>query len=169
MSRVLSAVGGVLLLGAIGVLFYGGWELSQDVARLSQQMQTLTDQVTVLNRRLQTLNELTYAFRPPVAESPNPQRRALKAEADNILQEAKTLSWAYYQGHGSFPRDADDIALRVPAGSGWNRPVVVAGGGPKAGTIRWLVSGNGTQAVTTRDQCYLVLARDGTSRQGCNF
>jgi hypothetical protein len=169
MNRLLSAVGGVLLLGAIGVLFYGGWELSQDVARLSQQMQTLTEQVTVLNRRIQTLNELSYAFRPPVAESPNPQRRVLKTEADKILHEAKTLSWAYYKEHGSFPRTADDIALHVPTGSAWNRPVVVAGGGPKARTIRWLVSGNGTQAVTSGDQCYLVLDRDGSSRQGCNF
>lgn len=168
-SRAMSLLSSIVLLGTMGALFYGGWTLSQDIARISQQTDALREQVSVLNRRVQTLNEILYALRPPAAQLPQAQRSALQAEANTILQEAKTLSWAYYKAHGSFPRRADDIALPVPAGSAWNRPVVVAGGGPEARTIRWVVSGNGTQVVTVGDQCYVVLARDGTSRQGCTF
>lgn len=160
---------GVLLLAAMGGLFYGGWTLSQEVARLTEQTDALREQVTVLNRQVQTMNEILFAFRPPAPELPQVQRSTLQAEADAILQQAKTLSWAYYKQHGSFPRGANDIGLSVPAGSAWSLPVVAAGGGPKARTIRWVVSGNGTRVVTARDHCYLVLERNGTARQGCNF
>ncbi|HEV8338088.1 MAG TPA: hypothetical protein VGR25_00335 [bacterium] len=168
-SRAISLLGGILLFGAMAVLFYGGRTLSRDIARISQQTDALREQVTVLNRRVQTLNEILYAFRPPGAELPQAQRSALQAEAERILAEAKVRSWAYYKEHGFFPRRADDIVLSVPAGSAWTPPIVVAGGGPKERTIRWVVTGNGTRIVTARDQCYLVLARDGTARQGCNF
>ncbi len=162
-------LGGILLLGALGALGYQGWLLSQDVAQLAEQTNALREQIIVLNRQVQTLNEILFAFRPPAPQLPQTQRIALQAEARAILQEARTLSWAYFKERGYFPRRASDIGLSVPAGSAWNNPVVAAGGGPNARTIRWVVSGNGTRVVTAENHCYLVLERNGSIRQGCNF
>ena len=56
------------------------------------------------------------------------RKKAYKAEADNILQEAKTLEWAYYQQWNSFDTTAalTSIALVMPGGSYWNAPTCVS-------------------------------------------
>jgi prepilin-type N-terminal cleavage/methylation domain-containing protein len=96
------------------------------------------------------------------------RKRAYKAEIDNILQEAKTLSWAYYQEHNRFPDSIDDIALQMPSGSAWNTPAATDGG--TAASIVWTASGRGDPfPVTSSDTCSVVLENTGDSSQGCNF
>ncbi len=96
------------------------------------------------------------------------RKRAYKAEADNILQEAKTLSWAYYQEYNTFSgiSSAADIGLTMPSGAAWNVPSPSLSGGT---AITWTMSGNGSFAVTTADTCYVNLNATGDSSSGCNF
>ncbi|MDQ7850717.1 MAG: prepilin-type N-terminal cleavage/methylation domain-containing protein [Armatimonadota bacterium] len=97
------------------------------------------------------------------------RKRAYKAEIDNILQEAKTLSWAYYQEHNVFPDDITDIALQMPAGSAWQTPTVSAGGG-SASSITWQAVGQSSGfPVGSSDSCSVVLSTNGDSNQGCSF
>ncbi len=96
------------------------------------------------------------------------RKRAFKAEIDNILQEAKTLSWAYYQERDIFPNVIGDIGLVMPAGSAWNTPAL-GGGGSALGFVTWTSSGNGTRPVTTTDLCSVTISAGGNSSQGCTF
>ena len=97
------------------------------------------------------------------------RKRAYKAEIDNILQEAKTLSWAYYQEHNLFPTAVAEIALQMPGGAAWQTPVVLAGGGSGA-FIQWTSSGQAAGfPVSTTDLCSITLSNDGNSDQGCSF
>src|SRR6266852_2476296 len=56
------------------------------------------------------------------------RKKAYKSEADNILQEAKTLEWAYYQQWNSFDTTAalTSIALVMPGGAHWAAPTCVS-------------------------------------------
>ncbi len=97
------------------------------------------------------------------------RKRAYKAEIDNILQEAKTLSWAYYQEHDTFAPigSAGDIGVVMPASSHWDTPTVVAA----ATTITWSAVGPGvfTGPILSTDSCFVTLNSDGSSTQGCSF
>ena len=96
------------------------------------------------------------------------RKRAYKAEIDNILQEAKTLSWAYYQEHNVFPTTITNIAMVMPVGSAWNTPAP-SGGGATA-FITWTSSGVGAPfPVVAGDLCSVTLSEDGNSEQGCTF
>lgn len=97
------------------------------------------------------------------------RKRAYKAEIDNILQEAKTLAWAYYQEQNFFPTAIGQISLQMPGGSAWQLPVVSNPGG--SGT-NVLVSSIGAAAgfpVGPADLCSVFLDNTGDSSQGCNF
>jgi len=97
------------------------------------------------------------------------RKRAYKAEIDNILQEAKTLSWAYYQEQNLFPTTLTDIALQMPAGSAWQSPVVAGGGGSGA-FITWSAIGQASGfPVTAGDSCSVTISNNGDSAQGCSF
>ncbi len=97
------------------------------------------------------------------------RKRAYKAEIDNILQEAKTLSWAYYQEHNVFPTTIANIALQMPGGAAWQTPIV-GGGGASAAFIQWTSSGQASGfPVSTTDLCSITLSNDGNSDQGCSF
>ena len=97
------------------------------------------------------------------------RKRAYKAEIDNILQEVKTLSWAYYQEQNLFPTTVSDIALQMPGGAAWQTPVITSGGGSTA-TILWTASGQTSGfPVTQTDLCSVSLSSDGDSTQGCSF
>jgi prepilin-type N-terminal cleavage/methylation domain-containing protein len=93
------------------------------------------------------------------------RKRAVKAEAANLLQELKTLSWAYYQEHNTFIANATSLGFSMPAGAAWNAP----SGSATASQVTWTVSGNGTKAATPTDLCSVVLTQNGSSTQGCNF
>src|SRR5438270_1209513 len=47
------------------------------------------------------------------------RKKAYKAEGDNILQEAKTLEWAYYQQYNTFDSAGTQIGLSMPGGAHW--------------------------------------------------
>ncbi len=97
------------------------------------------------------------------------RKRAYKAEIDNILQEAKTLSWAYYQEQNAFPTALSQIALQMPGGAAWQSPTV-AGGGGSAAFIQWQSIGQASGfPVTATDSCSVTLSNDGDSSQGCSF
>ncbi len=97
------------------------------------------------------------------------RKRAYKAEIDNILQETKTLSWAYYQEHDVFPGVISQIGVVMPGNAAWNTPVPSGGLGTTA-PITWTASGiAGGAPVETADTCSITLSSDGGSSQGCNF
>gem|GEM_PF-915511 len=97
------------------------------------------------------------------------RKRAYKTEADNMLQELKTLSWAYYHEHEFFPTAPADIPFEMPSGAVWNTPVVSAGGGSDT-FITWTTSGlSGGALVGPADLCSVTLSADGSASQGCNF
>jgi len=54
------------------------------------------------------------------------RKKAYKAEADNLLQEAKTLEWSYYQQYNLFDTTGASIGLVMHGGSHWN-PASVSG------------------------------------------
>lgn len=97
------------------------------------------------------------------------RKRAFKAEIDNILQEVKTLSWAYYQEHDEFPSSIANIAMSMPGGTVWTTPALVAGTGSTTADISWISSGNGTGVILAADTCSVQLSNDGDSSQGCTF
>src|SRR3989304_5648535 len=97
------------------------------------------------------------------------RKRAYKAEVDNVLQELKTMSWAYYHEHDQFPTAAADIPMAMPGGAVWNTPVVSNGGGANS-FIQWTSSGLGGGApVDPTDLCSVTLSADGSSPPGCRF
>ena len=95
------------------------------------------------------------------------RKRAYKAEIDNILQEAKTLSWAYYQEHNAFPGALSDIALQMPSGTVWNSPGLSAGGTTSA-FITWSSTGLSAPLSST-DICWITVSNNGDSDQSCTF
>ena len=97
------------------------------------------------------------------------RKRAYKAEVDNVLQELKTLSWAYYHEYNSFPSVVTDIAMEMPGGAVWETPVVSGGGGANA-FIQWTSSGLvGGAPVEPADLCSVTVSADGSASQGCSF
>ena len=97
------------------------------------------------------------------------RKRAFKGEVANILGEAKTLSWAYYQEREIFPTGVGDIGLQMPVGSAWNTPGVSAGG---SGSLfaTWTSSGlAGGAPVEPGDLCSVTISTGGNSSQGCTF
>ena len=97
------------------------------------------------------------------------RKRAYKTEVDNILQELKTLSWAYYHEHDRFPATVTDIPMQMPGGAEWDTPVV-SGGGGSAGFVSWTASGLlGGAPVEPADLCSVTMSADGSASQGCSF
>src|SRR3989304_9722376 len=90
------------------------------------------------------------------------RKRAYKTEVENILQELKTLSWAYYHEHDRFPATVTDIPMQMPGGAEWDTPVV-SGGGGSAGFVSWTASGLlGGAPVEPADLCSVTMSADGS-------
>ena len=94
------------------------------------------------------------------------RKKAYKAEADNILQEAKTLEWAYYQQYNAFDTTAGgtSIGLVMPVGAHWAAPSF----GTAATGVSILMSGISTPLATT-DSVWITLGSDGSSAGGSTF
>jgi prepilin-type N-terminal cleavage/methylation domain-containing protein len=94
------------------------------------------------------------------------RKKAYKAEADNVLQEAKTLEWAYYQQWNTFDTTATgaSIGIVAPNGMHWFNPSF--GGGVANVTI--LMSGS-VSPLTTADSVWITLSGDGSSSGGSTF
>ncbi|TMJ07889.1 MAG: prepilin-type N-terminal cleavage/methylation domain-containing protein [Bacillati bacterium ANGP1] len=95
------------------------------------------------------------------------RKKAYKAEADNILQEAKTLEWSYYQQYNTFDTTATmtQIGLLMPGGSHWNPPACT---GCTGQNVTIVMSGALNPLLAT-DSVWVTLSSDGTSTGGQTF
>src|SRR2546421_460430 len=95
------------------------------------------------------------------------RKLAFKPEARSLLQEAKTLEWAYYQEHNMFDTTPGMVRLdlAMPAGLHWNAPQVAAGG---AASIQITMSGLLSPLLGT-DSVWITLSGDGSSGGGASF
>lgn len=94
------------------------------------------------------------------------RKRAYRAEANDLLAEVKTLSWAYYQEYDTFPAALGNIGYQHPSGTSWTAPVIVAS---DAESVQWSVVGNGSKVMVSSDICSVILMGTGSSGQGCTF
>ena len=92
------------------------------------------------------------------------RKKAYKAEADNLLQEAKTLEWAYYQQYNSFDTTGASIGLAMPGGSHWNPPSVSG----DANAVQITITG-AQSPVGPSDSVWITLSSDGASSGGSTF
>ena len=93
------------------------------------------------------------------------RKKAYKVEADNVLQEIKTLEWAYFQEQGAFDTSPNGAALGFapPGKMHWNAPVI-------SGTNPITITMTGAAApLTSQDRVWITLGADGSSSSGSNF
>jgi prepilin-type N-terminal cleavage/methylation domain-containing protein len=96
------------------------------------------------------------------------RKRAYKAEGQNILQELKTLQWAYYQEHNSFVlTNAATAALgfQFPAGARWALETIT---GVSATAVTMILSG-ASAPLSGSDKVSVILSGDGSSSSGSTF
>jgi len=95
------------------------------------------------------------------------RKKAYKSEADNILQETKTLEWAYYQQYNTFDSTGalTNIGLAMPGGSHWNAPACAS---CTSQQVSLIMSGLLAPLATT-DSVWIMLSGDGSSAGGSTF
>lgn len=92
------------------------------------------------------------------------RKKAYKAEADNALQELKTLEWAYYQQYNSFTVTTDsNLGYQAPNSSFWSYSAT-----PNGSTNVTLMA-SGTKAPITGNHVSVILSSDGSSSSGADF
>ena len=96
------------------------------------------------------------------------RKKAYKAEADNVLQESKTLEWAYYQQYNLFDVSGTAIGLVTPGGMHWG-PVSFGGTNNQAVSIMMTGCGAACSPIGTTDSVSIVLYSDGASSGGSSF
>jgi prepilin-type N-terminal cleavage/methylation domain-containing protein len=92
------------------------------------------------------------------------RKKAYKAEADNILQETKTLEWAYYQQYNTFDSAGTQLGLAMPSGAHWNTPAISGGNTNVTITMSGLLS-----PLAATDSVFITLSSDGSSTGGSTF
>ncbi|HET8998401.1 MAG TPA: type II secretion system protein [bacterium] len=93
------------------------------------------------------------------------RKKAYKAEAENVLQEVRTLEWAYYQQYNLFDTSGTSIGFAAPGGMHWNSPTVT-GTAPALVTI--IMSGSVSPLAST-DLVSVLMYSDGSSASGSTF
>ncbi len=95
------------------------------------------------------------------------RKNAYKTEADNILQEVRTLEWAYYQQYNLFDTSGTSIGFATPGAMHWASPSF---GGTANQSIQILMSGCGAcSPIQTTDSLSVLLYSDGSSATGSTF
>ena len=95
------------------------------------------------------------------------RKNAYKTEADNILQEVRTLEWAYYQQYNLFDASGTSIGFATPGGMHWAAPSF---GGTANQSIQILMSGCAAcSPIQTTDSLSVLLYSDGSSATGSTF
>jgi len=96
----------------------------------------------------------------------NSRKKAYKAEGDNILQEAKTLEWAYYQQYNAFDTTPSmaQTQLVLPTGMHWTAPAINGTTSNITITMTGLVS-----PLSSADSIWLTLSSDGSAAGGSSF
>ncbi len=93
------------------------------------------------------------------------RKKAYKAEADNVLQEAKTLEWAYYQQYNLFDTTGNNIGLVTPGGMHWGSPAI---SGTNNALVTMSMTG-GVSPLAAGDIVSIFLYSDGSSAGGSTF
>jgi type IV pilus assembly protein PilA len=96
------------------------------------------------------------------------RKKAYKAEAENVLQETRTLEWAYYQQFSSFDLSGTSMGFAAPGGMHWADPSF---GGSSIQSVQILMSGcaSGCSPIGTADALSVILYSDGSSVAGSTF
>jgi prepilin-type N-terminal cleavage/methylation domain-containing protein len=95
------------------------------------------------------------------------RKGAYKAEAENLLQEVRTMEWAYYQQYNLFDTAGASIQIATPGGMHWASPVF---SGTSTASVQVLMSGCGAcSPIDTGDSVSVVLYSDGSSLSGASF
>ena len=96
------------------------------------------------------------------------RKSAYRAEADHVLQETKTMEWAYYQQFDKFDISGSSIGFSPPGGMHWASPSF---GGIVDASVQILMTGcaSGCAPIGTGDRVSLVLYSDGTLSGGSSF
>jgi prepilin-type N-terminal cleavage/methylation domain-containing protein len=99
------------------------------------------------------------------------RKKAYKAEADNALQELKTMLWAYYQQNASFPAtgswsgtpSADsNTGFQAPQSSFWSYSYTGTGS-----TVTMVATG--TNPPVSGNHVSVILNSDGSSSSTADF
>ena len=93
------------------------------------------------------------------------RKKAYKAEADNVLQEAKTLEWAYYQQYNLFDTTGNNIGLVTPGGMHWNSPAITG----TSNTMVTIIMSGSLSPLAAADMVSIFLYSDGASAGGSTF
>ncbi len=93
------------------------------------------------------------------------RKQAYKSEADHLLQEAKTLEWAYYQQHNLFDTTGDNIGLQTPGNMHWGSPVI---SGTSDQQVTMSMTGT-VDPLNNADTVSVILYSDGSSDAGATF
>ena len=93
------------------------------------------------------------------------RKKAYKAEADNILQESKTLEWAYYQQYNLFDTGGTSIGLATPGGMHWGTPTFA---GTSNASVSIMMTGT-VSPLANADSVWILLYSDGSSGGGASF
>ena len=95
------------------------------------------------------------------------RKSAYRAEADNVLQEAKSMEWAYYQQFNLFDTSGTSIGLTPPGGMHWAAPDF---GGAIDGSVSIQMTGCATcSPIASGDSVWILLYSDGSSAGGSSF
>jgi prepilin-type N-terminal cleavage/methylation domain-containing protein len=96
------------------------------------------------------------------------RKAAYKTEAENLLQEVRTLEWSYYQQYNMFDVSGTSIGFAAPGGMHWVPPVF---SGNNSQSVQMVMSGCGASCspIGTADQVSVILYSDGSSAGGATF
>ncbi len=93
------------------------------------------------------------------------RKQAYRAEAQHLLQEAKTLEWAYYQQYNLFDTTGDNIGLQIPGQMHWGSPVI---SGTSDQQVTMSMTGT-VDPLNNADTVSVILYSDGSSNGGATF
>jgi prepilin-type N-terminal cleavage/methylation domain-containing protein len=96
------------------------------------------------------------------------RKASYKSEAENLLQEVRTLEWSYYQQYNMFDVSGTSIGFAAPGGMHWVPPVF---SGNNSQSVQMVMSGCGASCspIGTADQVSVILYSDGSSAGGATF
>ncbi len=92
------------------------------------------------------------------------RKKAYKAEADNLMQEVKTLEWGFFQQNNSFTNTMASLGFSMPNGSHWALPTLTT-----TATDVTIQTSGVLSPVAATDLVSVVLATDGSSSSGSTF
>ena len=93
------------------------------------------------------------------------RKKAYRNEANDMLNEVKTLEWMYYQQYNLFDTTGSNLGLQTPGQMHWGSPAI-------SGTTNAQVTMSMTGAVSPMgggDTVFVILYSDGSSVYGATF